>query len=312
MLHEGQRGECRIRVYLDGAIRAVTYGLPSAIHLDPVEKKPFYHFHPARQAFSVATAGCNLHCANCQNWTLSQANPESLDNTPLSPDELVTAAQRMGAPMIAFTYSEPLVFYEYTLDGSRAARQAGIDPLLVSAGYANPGPVRELFKVISAATIDVKAFDDGFYRKVCKASLKPVLNTLVLAKEAGIWLEVSTLVIPTLNDSPAMFTPLAKWIVSNLGKDTPLHLLRYYPQYRLQNLPPTPASTLRNLADEAHAAGLHYVYIGNVEGDPASDTRCPHCGTVLVRRVGYVVLRDLLGRDGKCPNCGTVIAGVWS
>lgn len=312
VLHAGERGECRIRVNLDGELRAVTYGLPSAVNLDPVEKKPLYHFHPAHKAFSIATAGCNLHCANCQNWTLSQADPETIDNVRLEPDALVAAAQRVGATMIAFTYSEPLVYYEYTLDGGRAARKAGLDPVLVSAGYANPGPLRELYRVISAATIDVKAFDDAFYRKVCQASLKPVLEALVLAKEAGVWLEVSNLVIPTLNDSPAMFRPFARWMVENLGADTPLHLLRYFPRYRLKNLPPTPASTLGNLADEARAAGLHYVYIGNVEGDPSSDTHCPHCNALLVRRVGYVVMRDLLGADGRCPECGTSIAGVWT
>ncbi len=312
VLAPGERGDCRIRVNLDGELVALTYGLPSAVHLDPVEKKPLNHFRPGQPILSVATAGCNLHCRNCQNWTLSQSNPEDLDNVRLPPQGLVALAKRYGAPMVAFTYSEPLVFYEYTLEGSEAARAAGLDTVLVTAGYANPGPLRRLYRVTSAANIDLKAFSDRFYRRVCDATLKPVLDALVIAKEEGVWLEVTHLVIPTLNDDPRMFRNLVRWMRANLGPDTPLHISRFHPRYKLRNLPPTPRETLETFADLAQEEGLRYVYVGNVLGTGRQNTVCPSCGALLVERRGYVVRRNRLeGVPGRCPDCGASIAGVW-
>ncbi len=312
MLAPGERGDCRIRVNLDGRMVALTYGLPSAVHLDPVEKKPLNHFRPGQPILSVATAGCNLHCRNCQNWTLSQANPEDLDNVRLPPDALVALARRYRAPMVAFTYSEPLAYYEYSLEAGEAARGAGLDTVLVTAGYANPGPLRRLYRVTSAANIDLKAFSDRFYREVCGASLKPVLDALVIAKEEGVWLEVTHLVIPTLNDDPRMLRELVRWMVDNLGPDTPLHLSRFHPRYRLRNLPPTPRETLETFADMAGQEGLRYVYVGNVMGTARQATRCPTCGQVLVDRRGYVVRSNRLGATGgRCPSCGTPVPGVW-
>lgn len=309
----GERGDCRIRVNLDGELRAVTYGLPSAVHIDPIEKKPLSHFHPGRAILSLATVGCNLHCRNCQNWTLSQTNPEDADNVALPPDALVALARRQGVPMVAFTYSEPLAYYEYTLEGSIAAREAGLDTVLVSAGYANPGPLRRLFKVTSAANIDLKAFSDDFYREVCGGTLKPVLDALVIAKEEKVWLEVTNLVIPTLNDDPEMFSALVRWMVRNLGSDTPLHLSRFTPHYRLQNLPPTSEATLNQLADRAQDEGLHYVYVGNVFGSDRQNTYCGNCRLLLVERRGYVIRRNLLGETGGvCPRCATPASGVWT
>jgi pyruvate formate lyase activating enzyme len=309
----GERGDCRIRVNLEGELRAVTYGLPAAVHIDPIEKKPLNHFRPGRAILSVATVGCNLHCRNCQNWTLSQTDPEDADNVSLPPSALVDLASKRRVPMVAFTYSEPLAYYEYTLDGFRAARAAGLDSVLVSAGYANPGPLRRLYKVTSAANIDLKAFSDEFYRSVCGATLKPVLDGLVIAKEENVWLEVTNLVIPTLNDDPKMVGSLARWMVENLGADTPLHLSRFTPRYRLENLPPTPEKTLDRLADVAQEAGVHYVYVGNVLGSSRQDTRCSNCQLLLVERRGYVVVRNALSAtDGRCPRCGTRAAGVWT
>ncbi len=309
----GQRGECRIRANIDGELKSLTYGLPVAVHVDPVEKKPLNHFRPGKRILSLATAGCNLHCRNCQNWTISQKDPEDVDNTEILPEHIPGLCRRVDAPMVAFTYSEPLVFYEYTLDGFTAAREAGIDTVLVSAGYANPAPLRRLYRVTSAANIDLKAFSDEFYRKVCDATLKPVLDALVLAKQEGVWLEVTNLVIPTLNDAPHQVRELARWMVANLGADTPLHLSRFSPRYRLKNLPPTPSSTLYRLEQAAREAGLHYVYVGNVFGNPYQNTRCPSCGRTVVRRRGYVVERnELADSGGKCPHCGYRIAGVWS
>jgi len=308
----GERGDCRIRVNLEGELRAVTYGLPTAVHIDPIEKKPLNHFRPGSAILSVATVGCNLHCRNCQNWTLSQVDPEDVDNVALPPDALVALARRQEVPMVAFTYSEPLAYYEYTLEGSQAARAAGLDSVLVSAGYANPTPLRRLYKVISAANVDLKAFSDEFYRSVCGATLKPVLDGLVIAKEENVWLEVTNLVIPTLNDDPKMVGAMVRWIVENLGADTPLHLSRFTPRYRLENLPPTPEKTLDRLADLAQEAGLHYVYVGNVLGSSRQNTRCSNCQLLLVERRGYVIVHNALAATGgRCPRCGTQAAGVW-
>lgn len=313
VMHPGDRGDCRVRVNLDGRLVATTFGLPSAVHVDPIEKKPLYHFRPALPILSLATAGCNLHCRNCQNWSLSQANPEDLENVSLPPPAIVQLARRHDVPMVAFTYSEPLVFYEYTYEGSQVAREAGMDTVLVTAGYANPGPLRRLFEVTSAANIDLKAFSDGFYRDVCGGTLKPVLDALVLAKEAGVWLEVTNLVIPTLNDDPRMLKEMTRWMVRNLGPDTPLHFSRFSPRYRLENLPPTPAETLRRMADEAREQGVRHVYVGNVLGSRDQDTRCFHCSTLLVERRGYVIRTNALGATGgSCPQCATRIAGVWT
>jgi pyruvate formate lyase activating enzyme len=309
----GERGDCLVRVNLGGKLCATTFGLPSAVHIDPIEKKPLYHFRPGLPILSVATAGCNLHCRNCQNWTLSQVNPEDMENMSLPPETLVAVSQRKRVPMVAFTYSEPLVFYEYTYEGSQAARAAGMDTVLVSAGYANPGPLRKLFEVTSAANIDLKAFSDEFYRDVCGGTLKPVLDALILAKQAGVWLEVTNLVIPTLNDDPRVVREMTRWMVRNLGPDTPLHFSRFSPRYKLENLPPTPADALNRLADVAREQGLRYVYVGNVFGSRDQHTRCPRCDTLLVERRGYVIRKQLLAATkGICPTCDLPIAGVWS
>ncbi len=308
----GERGDCRIRVNLDGELRAVAFGLPSAVHIDPIEKKPLNHFRPSKRILSLATTGCNLHCRNCQNWSLSQTDPEEADNHSLPPDKIVSLAKRRNVPMVAFTYSEPLAFYEYTLEGSEAARAAGLDTVLVSAGYANPGPLRRLYKVISAANIDLKAFSDEFYREVCGGTLKPVLDALVIAKEENVWLEVTNLIIPTLNDDPAMMREMAGWMVANLGADTPLHLSRFTPRYKLENLPPTPEETLRRMGEVAREQGLHYVYLGNILDAAGQSTHCPHCNELLVERRGYIIGRQVLGETGgTCPVCEAEIAGVW-
>jgi len=304
----GESGECRIRVNINGQLRAVTYGFPVAAHVDPVEKKPFFHYHPGRPILSFATAGCNLHCKGCQNWEISQANPEETDAFFAPPEKLVDVTRKKGISLIAATYTEPLVYYEYTYDTARAGLDAGIKTAIVSAGYANPDPLRKLYKVVDAATVDVKAFDDAFYRKVCGGGLAPVLNGLVIARSEGAWLEVSNLVVPGMNDSIRNLQGLSQWVVENLGVDTPLHFLRFYPQYRMKNIPPTPVETLERARDMAMEAGLHYVYIGNVPGSEAENTYCPHCGRAVIERVGYH-LKENHVRHGKCEYCATPIAG---
>ena len=309
----GAAGDCRIRVNLDGKLRAVTYGYPVAAHMDPIEKKPLYHFMPGTQILSVATVGCNLHCLNCQNWEISQANPEEKNATEASPEALVASAKRVGSQSIAYTYTEPLVSYEYTLDTSRLAREQGLRNVLVTAGYLNKKPLKELYRVTDAANVDLKALSNDFYREVCGATLKPVLDALLLARAMGVWLEVTNLVIPTLNDSPRMLRDLTRWIAENLGVDTPLHLSAFHPQHRMRELPPTPIDTLLRARAIAQEEGLRYVYIGNAMAEDSGTTRCGSCGTALLERRGYRILShdEQLAIDGTCSSCGSIVPGVW-
>ena len=310
---EGAAGDCRIRVNLGGRLRATTYGRPSAVHIDPMEKKPLYHFHPGSPVFSIATAGCNLHCLNCQNWQLSQRGGEEMEEIyRLDPPDLVQAAKGEGCRSIAYTYSDPIVFYEYVYDSGELAHAQGLANVFITAAYINQRPLRRLCKVLDAANADLKAFDDGFYRRVNSATLQPVLDALVTLREEGVWLEVTNLVIPTLNDDLAMIRRMARWIRDELGADTPLHFSRFQPQYRLRNLPPTPGETLDRARQEALDAGLRFVYVGNVLGHEGNSTYCPRDGTLLIRRVGFLITENRLTADGRCPTCNQVIPGVWT
>ncbi len=307
----GQSGECRIRVNLDGDLRAVTWGFPSAAHIDPIEKKPLFHFLPGTRIFSIATAGCNLHCRNCQNWELSQGNPEEVDTWEMQPKDVVELAQLRGCPSIAYTYSDPIVFFEYAVDTARLARDRGLNNVLVTAGYANAAPARELLSVADAANVDLKFFDDRLYREICDASLAPVLRFISMARQMGVVLELTHLVIPTLNDDDAVFGRMCRWIISELGRDTPLHLSRFSPRHKLQNLPPTPVSTLQRMRQLALAEGLQFVYVGNVPGSEGESTFCPNDGTLLVARRGYTVGRNALDAQGRCPKCNQAPYGRW-
>jgi pyruvate formate lyase activating enzyme len=312
VIPEGASGDCRIRVNIDGKLVATTYGRPSSIHIDPIEKKPLNHFRPATPVFSIATAGCNLHCLNCQNWQLSQSGGEDMETIyRLEPARLVSLAQLQGCQSIAYTYSDPIVFYEYVYDTSVLAHEASITNVFVTAGYINKKPLKKLCKVLDASNTDLKAFDDGFYRKVSSATLQPVLDALVIQREEGVWLEVTNLVIPTLNDDLAMIRRMSKWICDNLGEDTPLHFSGFTPMYRMRNLPHTPATILEQARNEALDAGLHYVYIGNVHSKDGSNTYCPRDGTLLIRRTGFHVDEYNLSKDGRCPVCRETIPGVW-
>ena len=307
----GERGDCRIRVNLDGRLAAVTYGYPCSVHVDPVEKKPVFHFLPGTQTLSLATVGCNLHCKNCQNWEISQRNPEETDVFELLPEAVCATARRYDCPSISFTYTDPVVFYEYTLDTCIKAHETGLKTILVTAGYINREPARELFRYVDAARFDLKAMTDEFYRDVCGATLQPVLDAIVLAKSMGLAVEVVHLVIPTLNDRDADLLSLSRWVAQNLGRDTPLHFSAFHPQYRLKNLPPTPAATLLRAREIARSEGLNYVYLGNILQDDAGNTLCPACGKLIIRRMGFSVLENQVGCDGKCPFCSKEIAGVW-
>jgi len=306
-----QSGDCRVRINLDGRLLATTFGMPSAVHVDPIEKKPLFHFLPATAIFSIATVGCNLHCKHCQNWQISQQNPEEAEAFELPPARVVALARRRRCPSIAYTYTEPLVFYEYTKETSELARQAGLRNVLVTAGYLNRKPLAEIYQVVDASNTDLKSFDDAFYRNITGGSLKPVLDGLVLAREMGVWLEVTNLIIPGLNDAPKLIAEMARWMVRNLGPDTPLHLSRFSPRHLMLHLPPTPTRTLLEARETALEQGLHYVYVGNVPGTAGEHTVCPDCGAVLIQRVGYRTrIRSL--KDGRCVECGREIAGVWT
>jgi pyruvate formate lyase activating enzyme len=299
-------------VNIDGKLRAATYGRPSAVHVDPMEKKPLYHFRPGSPVFSIATAGCNLHCLNCQNWQLSQRGGEEMEQIyHMDPPELVFMARAQGCESIAYTYSDPVVFYEYVHDSSELAHQAGLHNVFITAAYINQKPLRRLCRLLDASNTDLKAFDDRFYRDTNGGSLQPVLDALVTLREEGVWLEVTNLVIPTLNDDLAMIRRMAKWIRRELGEQTPLHFSRFHPQYRMRNLPITPTDTLDLARREAMDAGLQYVYVGNVFGHEGNSTYCPTDGTLLIGRVGYQITEYNLTAEGRCPQCEEPIAGVW-
>jgi len=307
----GQSGECRVRINIDGILKTVVYGFPCSVHIDPIEKKPLFHFLPATKILSVATVGCNLHCKNCQNWEISQANPEQTSAVFCPPKKLVELTRYHNCLSLAYTYTDPIVFYEYTLDSAKLARQADIRNVLVTAGYINTQPWRELLKYVDAANIDLKSISDDFYRSVCSGTLKPVQNALVEAAASGILLEVTNLVIPTLNDKPEQIRELVRWLKANLPGHTPLHFSVFFPRYQMRNLPPTPLKTLDMARQIALSEGLQYVYIGNILSQTGQNTYCPGCNKLLIERSGYTILQNLL-EDGCCPDCAKKIYGVWS
>jgi pyruvate formate lyase activating enzyme len=288
----------------------MVFGNPCAVHVDPIEKKPFFHFLPSAQAFSLATAGCNLRCLYCQNWTISQSPPEETENTELPPQAVVTNALQTKAPVIAFTYSEPTVFYEYVCETARLARLAGLRSVVVSAGFIDPQPLGELCSMVDAIKIDLKGYDEKFYREVCQAELKPVLDSIRTIYQSGVHLEIVNLVVPTLNDSLEQLRTLARWLSQEVSPDVPLHFSRFYPQYKLSNLPPTPVETLDQARQIAMEEGMRFVYVGNVPGDPGNNTFCPRCGKEIIVREGFAVLEYHL-RNGACTFCGENIPGVW-
>jgi len=309
-IEPGMSGFCRVRGNVDGKIQPLTYGAPCSINIDPIEKKPLFHFLPGSQILSLATAGCNLRCKFCQNWEISQGRPEDIRTYSATPDQLIEIAKSKGCRSIAYTYTEPAVFYEYALDCSIKAREAEIKNILVTAAYINPEPCRELCRYTDAANVDLKALSNDFYRDICDAELKPVLDALVIAKNAGVMLEVTNLVIPGLNDSDDDLTRLSRWIKENLGTETPLHFSRFFPQYQMMDRDPTPKTTLRKAKEIAESEGLKHVYIGNVITKAGENTYCPGCGELLIERERYTVLRNNMD-DGACPTCSREINGVW-
>ena len=307
----GGRGECGTRMNVGGELRSLVYGRPLAVHIDPIEKKPFYHFLPGSEAFSLGTAGCPLHCRFCQNWQLSQARPEDHSTPFVVPRALVAAAKTSGSPVIAFTYNEPTVQAEYITDVAGEAQREGIRSVIVSCGFMTEVPLADLCGVLAAVKIDLKGFSPGFYREVCRADLKPVLRSIAQVARRRVHLELVNLVVPTLNDSPAMLEGLADWVMGEVGPDVPVHFTRFHPDYQLQNLPPTPIATLERAREIAMGKGIRFAYVGNVPGHPGNNTYCPGCGRVLIARSNFFVT-DLELEAGRCRYCHRAIPGVWS
>ena len=310
VIEPGQGGECRVRINIDGVLRTVVYGYPCSINVDPIEKKPLFHFLPGTGIVSIATVGCNLHCKNCQNWQISQANPEDTPAAFWPPEKLVAGTKYNRCPSLAYTYTEPIIYYEYTYDTAKLAREAGIRNVLVTAGYINAEPWKRLLEYVDAANIDLKGITEEFYRDICSATLKPVQQALILAKASGILVEVTNLIIPTLNDKPEQIHELCRWIKANLGRETPLHFSGFHPQYQMDKLPPTSLGALERAREIGMSEGLDYVYIGNVRSKEGENTYCPGCKGLLIGRKGYLILQNRL-KDGRCPDCGREIYGVW-
>lgn len=294
----------------DGTLYSLVYGKPCAVHVDPIEKKPFNHFLPGTTAFSIATAGCVLSCKFCQNWQISQAKPEDTDTVDLPPEAVVRQAILYGCKSVTYTYTEPTVFYEYMYDTAIIAKKYGVKNTMHSCGYINEKPLRKLSKYVDAADIDLKGFTEDFYSKVCSGSLKPVLKSLVVLREEGVWLEITNLVITTLNDNMKTVREMCKWILKNLGPDVPIHFSRFVPHYKLTNLPPTPLETLVEARKTAMDVGLKFAYIGNIRHE-GENTFCPKCKKLLIERVGFFVKQNNVA-NGKCKFCNISIPGVWS
>lgn len=311
MVKPGRRGRCRVRENQGGKLIALTYSKPCSLNLDPIEKKPFYHFMPGEDALSLATAGCNLRCKFCQNWSISQAKPEELDSLYIPPANMVRLAKRSKAKAIAYTYSEPIVYYEYMLDIARLAKKEGIKNVVISGGFINPEPLKLLCKHVDAIKIDLKAFSEKYYKEVVGGKLGPVLDTLKTINEEGVHLEIVYLVVPTMNDDPDEIRKMSKWIVKNLGRDIPLHYSRFHPQYKMKEYPPTPLSTIEKLRKISIKQGIKYVYAGNVApSHEGGSTYCPKCGKKILDRYGYELKGNNI-KKGKCKFCDEKIYGVW-
>lgn len=307
----GKQGVCGVRENRAGRLETLVYGEVVAAHVDPIEKKPLYHFYPGSKALSIATPGCNFRCGFCQNWEISQAPRRKgggIVGEPFAPEDVVRAALDQGCRSISYTYTEPTIFFEYAYDTARLAKEAGLLNNFVTNGYMTADALEMIRPYLDAANVDLKAFKDETYKKVCGARLEPVLETIRLMRRLGIWVEVTTLVVPGLNDGGEELAAIARFVVS-VDPDIPWHLSRFHPDYEYSQAPPTPVATLRAAAETGRREGLRYIYIGNVPGE-SEDTLCRTCGLVLIRRRGFSVVGNAL-RDSRCPSCGTVLAGLF-
>ncbi len=310
LIGDGQRGRCGVRIHRDGALYTLVYGRVIAEHLDPIEKKPLYHFYPGSRSMSIAAPGCNMRCLWCQNWEISQfAPPEAATwGEPASPDGMVDRARRAGCKSISYTYTEPTIFFEYALDIARRADEAGIANVFVTNGYMTHEALRTIAPVLGAASVDLKAFSEPIHERTTGARLRPVLETLRRMKRLGIWVEVTTLIVPGVNDDHEQLRGLASFLANELGHETPWHVSRFFPAYRMTDVQPTPVETIIQATEIGQEAGLQYVYTGNVGG--SESTACPACGELLIRRAGPGRVESFVTASMTCPACDEVIAGI--
>jgi len=309
---DSKRGICGVRENRDGKLYSLVYGKAVAMSIDPIEKKPLFNFLPGSRSYSIATVGCNFRCDNCQNYDISQLPKERniIVGQDVSPEEIVSAAKRSNCASIAYTYSEPTIFFEYAYDIAKLARKEGLKNVFVTNGYITPEALRAISPYLDAANIDLKSFSDEFYRKSCGARLQPVLDSIRLYKSLGVWIELTTLIIPTLNDSEEELRKIAHFI-KEVGEDTPWHITQFHPMYKLPDLPRTPVSTLRKARQIGLEAGLRYVYEGNVPGETGENTYCHNCGKPLIRRFGYSIQENKI-KNSACTYCGTKIDGLYT
>ncbi|MBL7053644.1 AmmeMemoRadiSam system radical SAM enzyme [Patescibacteria group bacterium] len=310
ILSPGEIGVCKARKNVDGELKTMVYNKVAAAHVDPIEKKPLYHFLPGTTAYSISTAGCNLQCKFCQNWQIAQVFPWEATSMEMSPQEVVDNALASNAKAIAYTYGEPTIFYEYMYDIAKLAHKNGLKNVVISAGYINPEPLQDLLEYIDAYKIDFKGFSPDFYKEMTLGELEPVLETMKIIKQSGTWLEIVNLVIPGENDNDENLKNLALWIKDNLGEDVPLHFLRFHPDYKLLNVPPTPINTLKKARQIALNAGLNYVYTGNIYDPDGSITYCPDSGDVAIKRQGFFLLDNNLDKNGYCSP-DSQVPGIW-
>ncbi|MDD5474922.1 MAG: AmmeMemoRadiSam system radical SAM enzyme [Syntrophales bacterium] len=304
------RGECGVRENRKGRLYSLVFGNPCAIHLDPVEKNPLFHVMPSTMSLCLATAGCNLHCRFCQVWEMSQVSPEDIYSFDLPPESAIRQAHNMNARSIAFTYVEPVVFIEYAMAVAARAREAGLLSLVHTAGFIREDPLYKLCDVTDAFNVDLKGFSEEYYRELCAGELKPVLDTLRNIRRRGIHAEITTLIVPARNDEKSMIRDMAHWIMETMGEWTPLHFTRFYPLYRLRNLPPTPIATLERARETALDAGLKFVYLGGVPGHKGENTFCPNCSKTVIQRTGFMVVENRIA-GGACGYCGGPVPGLW-
>jgi pyruvate formate lyase activating enzyme len=309
-LHEGQRGLCFVRKMEEGKMVLTTYGRSSGFCVDPIEKKPLNQFYPGSSVFSFGTAGCNLACKFCQNWDISKSRETDTMVDQAMPDEIARAAEQSGCKSVAFTYNDPVIFAEYAMDVADACHARGLKTVAVTAGYIHDAPRREFYAKMDAVNVDLKAFTDDFYVKLTGAHLQPVLDTLIyLKRETDVWFEITTLLIPDQNDSDAEIGAMSEWIMRELGPDVPLHFSAFHPDWKMRDVPPTPASTLTRARDIALKAGLHYVYTGNVHDTTGGTTFCPGCHEPVIVRDWYRIDQYSVTPEGRCPHCGAAISG---
>lgn len=310
LIKDGARGICAVRENRGGILYSLVYGKLCAEHVDPIEKKPLFHVLPGSSSYSIATVGCNFHCRHCQNYSISQVRRDAdIQGQERSPEEVVKQAQAAGSLSIAYTYTEPTIFFEFAYDTARLARAAGLKNIFVTNGYISKEALTTIAPYLDAANIDLKGFSEGFYRDVVHARLSEVLDSIIEYRRQGIWIELTTLIIPGLNDSEEELQGIASFIVNNLGVDTPWHVTQFYPTYKLIDRPRTPVKTLRRAREIGLAAGLHYVYEGNVPGEGGENTWCHSCSSLLIERYGFIIVTNKIS-NGACPDCGAAIAGI--